>query len=60
VAVIREDRVNAEWALREVSEQLHEMFDGFTDAYFRERSTDLDDVLGRIQLNLGGAPTPPA
>ena len=60
VAVIREDRVNAEWALRTVSEQLHEMFDGFTDAYFRERSTDLDDVLGRIQLNLTGAPDAPS
>jgi phosphotransferase system enzyme I (PtsI) len=59
VAVIREDRVNAEWALRTVSEQLHEMFDEFADAYFRERSTDLDDVLGRIQLNLGGAADAP-
>jgi phosphoenolpyruvate-protein phosphotransferase (PTS system enzyme I) len=55
VAVIRDDHVNAEWALRTVSDQLHELFEGFTDAYLRERSTDLDDVLGRIQLNLGGA-----
>ena len=60
VAVIREDRVNAEWALRTVSEQLHGLFDEFADAYFRERSTDLDDVLGRIQLNLGGAPDAPS
>ena len=60
VAVIREDRVNAEWALRMVSEQLHVLFDEFTDTYFRERSTDLDDVLGRIQLNLGGAPDAPS
>jgi phosphotransferase system enzyme I (PtsI) len=59
VAVIREERVNAEWALRSVAEQLHEMFGEFSDAYFRERSTDLDDVLGRIQLNLGGAPDAP-
>ena len=60
VAVIREERVNAEWALRSVAEQLHEMFGEFSDAYFRERSTDLDDVLGRIQLNLGGAPDAPS
>ena len=26
----------------------------FSDDYLRERSTDLDDVLGRIQLNLRG------
>ncbi len=54
-AVIRDDRVNAEWALRTVSEQLHALFGQFTDAYLRERSTDLDDVLGRIQLNLRGS-----
>jgi phosphotransferase system enzyme I (PtsI) len=60
VAIIRDERVNAEWALRTVSEQLHGLFDAFTDAYFRERSTDLDDVLGRIQLNLGGAPDAPS
>jgi phosphotransferase system enzyme I (PtsI) len=59
-AVIREDRVNAEWALRTVSEQLHGLFDQYADAYFRERSTDLDDVLGRIQLNLGGAQDAPS
>jgi phosphotransferase system enzyme I (PtsI) len=54
LAVIREDHVNAEWALRTVSDQLHALFNDFTDAYLRERSTDLDDVLGRIQLNLAG------
>lgn len=54
-AVIRDDLVNAEWALRTVSDQLHALFAQFTDAYLRERSTDLDDVLGRIQLNLRGS-----
>jgi phosphotransferase system enzyme I (PtsI) len=54
LGVIREEHVNAEWALRTVSEKLRELFDEFTDAYLRERSTDLDDVLGRIQLNLAG------
>lgn len=60
VAVIREDHVNAEWGLRTVSEQLHALFEEFTDAYLRERSTDLDDVLGRIQLNLQGANEAPS
>ena len=60
VAVIREDHVNSEWALRTVAEQLHTLFDEFTDAYLRERSTDLDDVLGRIQINLGGAADAPS
>ncbi len=58
--VIRAQRVNAEWALREVAEQLHSIFDGVSDAYLRERSTDLDDVLGRIQLNLRGSADAPS
>jgi phosphotransferase system enzyme I (PtsI) len=60
VAVIRQEHVNAEWALRTVSDQLHELFDGFSDGYLKERSTDLDDVLGRIQINLGGATDAPS
>lgn len=60
VAVIREEHVNAEWALRTVSEQLHTLFDEFSDAYLKERTTDLDDVLGRVQLNLAGAPGAPS
>jgi len=58
VAIIRDEHVNGEWALRTVSEQLHALFDEFTDSYIRERKTDLDDVLGRLQLNLAGAERP--
>ena len=53
--IVREQSVNAEWALRTVSESLHALFSQFSDAYLRERSTDLDDVIGRIQLNLRGS-----
>jgi phosphoenolpyruvate-protein phosphotransferase (PTS system enzyme I) len=60
VSVIREEHVNAEWSLRTVAEQLHALFDAFQDEYLRERSTDLDDVLGRIQLNLAGAADAPS
>ncbi|HYU41467.1 MAG TPA: phosphoenolpyruvate--protein phosphotransferase [Vicinamibacteria bacterium] len=60
VRIIREELVNAEWALRTVSDQLHERFEGLSDEYLKERSTDLDDVLGRIQLNLGGAADAPS
>ena len=59
VAVIRQDCVNGEWALHTVAGQLHGMFEEFTDPYLRERSGDLDDVLGRVQINLGGAPGAP-
>jgi phosphotransferase system enzyme I (PtsI) len=59
LAVIRQERVNGEWALRTVAEELHHLFDEFTDPYLRERSGDLDDVLARVQINLGGAPGAP-
>ena len=58
--IVRNEAVNAEWALRAVSESLHALFSQFTDAYLRERSTDLDDVIGRIQLNLRGSPDAPS
>ena len=60
VAAVRGEGVNAEWALRGVSESLHALFSQFEDAYLRERSTDLDDVIGRIQLNLRGTTEAPS
>jgi phosphotransferase system enzyme I (PtsI) len=60
IEVVRQQSVNAEWALRTVSESLHALFSQFSDAYLRERSTDLDDVVGRIQLNLRGSPGAPS
>jgi phosphotransferase system enzyme I (PtsI) len=60
LAVIREEHVNAEWALRTVSEKLRALFGDLRDAYLRERSTDLDDVLGRILLNLAGETDAPS
>ena len=59
-ALVRDEQVNAEWALRTVSESLHELFSQFSDAYLRERSTDLDDVIGRVQLNLRGSAEAPS
>jgi phosphoenolpyruvate-protein phosphotransferase (PTS system enzyme I) len=60
LAAVREEHVNAEWALRRVSDQLHEMFEELPDPYLRERTTDLDDVLGRILLNLNGTADAPS
>jgi phosphotransferase system enzyme I (PtsI) len=56
VAVIEEQRVNAEWALREVGSRLRELFEGLGDSSIAERRTDIDDVIGRIQSNLYGNP----
>jgi phosphotransferase system enzyme I (PtsI) len=60
VSVIRGERVNAEWALRAVAEDLRARFAQLSDSYLRERSADLDDVLGRIQENLSGAADAPS
>jgi phosphotransferase system enzyme I (PtsI) len=54
VARLREERVNAEWALHTVGQSLHGLFDQLTDGHFRERTSDLDDVLGRVLLQLAG------
>ena len=51
-ALIREQRVNAEWALNEVFDRLASVFDGVEDRYLRERKGDLSDIVGRLRMNL--------
>jgi phosphotransferase system enzyme I (PtsI) len=53
---IREEQVNAEWALRRTVEKIKELFDRADDDYFRERRTDVDFVGERILRHLMGAP----
>ena len=56
-SIVSEQRVNAEWALQQVFDQLGSVFDGVEDPYLRERKGDLADVIGRLRMNLtpGGA-----
>jgi len=49
---IREQRVNAEWALHQVFDQLASVFDSVEDPYLRERKGDLADIVGRLRMNL--------
>lgn len=49
---IRDRRVNAEWALQQVLDELSTVLDGVEDPYLRERKGDLADVVGRLRLNL--------
>jgi phosphotransferase system enzyme I (PtsI) len=53
---IREEQVNAEWALRRTVEKIKELFDRADDDYFRERRTDVDFVGERVLRHLMGAP----
>jgi phosphotransferase system enzyme I (PtsI) len=58
-ALVREQRVNAEWALQQVFQELGSVFDDVTDAYFRERKGDVADLVGRLRMNLRqGVATP--
>ena len=51
---IESEKVNAEWALAEVQEELQARFESFDDSYLRERVADVKDVADRVQTNLQG------
>ncbi len=50
--VVREDHVNAEWAVQRVADELAGVFDAIEDPYLRDRKGDLSDVAGRLRMNL--------
>jgi phosphotransferase system enzyme I (PtsI) len=51
--VIREQKTRAEWALTQVNQKYQELFDAINDDYFRQRKSDVSDVLARVYANLG-------
>ena len=54
VRVIREEKINAEWALKRTVEHIKGVFDAIEDDYFRERRSDVDFVGERVLRNLLG------
>jgi phosphotransferase system enzyme I (PtsI) len=61
--LIRERRMNAEWALVQQMEKLVEQFEEIDDPYLRERRQDIEQVVERVLKALAGAqaaPEPPA
>ena len=52
LALIREERVNAEWAVHRAFEEIEQVFDAIEDPYLRERKGDVEDVVGRLRMNL--------
>jgi phosphotransferase system enzyme I (PtsI) len=50
--IVRDEHVNAAWALHRSYEDLRRLFLSMEDAYLRERETDIADVAGRLQMNL--------
>lgn len=53
-AVIRHDRVNAEWAVKMVAERLMAVYASIKDDYLRERGSDIEDVAMRLIRVLSG------
>jgi phosphotransferase system enzyme I (PtsI) len=54
VKTIREERINAEWALSKVLQGIGELFEQIEDEYLRERFRDVENVAERILRNLAG------
>ena len=51
---IRDERVNAEWAVHKEAEELTKQFEGLEDEYFRARGDDLRDVARHLLRALQG------
>jgi phosphotransferase system enzyme I (PtsI) len=59
VALVREDHANAEWAVQRAFDEIAQVFESIEDPYLRERKGDVEDVVGRLRMNLRpGGPTP--
>ncbi len=55
IETIEKEKVNAEWALKKVVNNLKSMFKQMDDPYLRERAADVTQVVERILLNLVGS-----
>ena len=51
---IRSRRVNAEWAVRSVTDRAIQAYKQINDPYLRERTSDLEDVMTRLLTILSG------
>ena len=59
VEYIREEKINAEWALRRAVDDIRGVFDQIEDPYIRERRSDVEFVFQRVLRNLLGRETGP-
>ncbi len=56
IKTIRNQRVNAEWAFKQVLKGFIDIFSNIDDEYFRERASDIEHVGARVLRNLTGEP----
>jgi phosphotransferase system enzyme I (PtsI) len=50
--IIRDDKARAEWALSKINTRYEQLFESLNDDYFRQRKSDVSDVLTRVYRNL--------
>ena len=50
--IVREDRVKSEWALSQVNTHYQQVFESLNDEYFKQRKSDVSDVLAKVYRNL--------
>ena len=55
IEIIKQENINAEWALKTVVSNLKDIFETMTDPYLRERSADVVQVADSIMHHLMGA-----
>ena len=58
IAKIESDRINAEWAIQQITDDLCEAYGRLEDDYLRERSGDIDDIVRRLLHNLQSKQVP--
>jgi phosphotransferase system enzyme I (PtsI) len=49
---VRDDKARAEWALSKMNSRYERLFESLSDDYFRQRKSDVSDVLTRVYRNL--------
>ena len=57
--IVRQQHVNAEWAIQRVFQEFSAIFDEIADPYLRERKGDVADLVGRLKMNLRPAMATP-
>src|SRR3954447_25044183 len=50
--LVRDQQINAEWAVQQVFDEFSAVFDEIADPYLRERKGDVADLVGRLKMNL--------
>lgn len=53
--LVRDEQVNAAWAVQRAYQELRDVFTSMDDPYLTEREGDIADVAGRLSMNLRSA-----